>query len=198
MNQINKKITGFNVKQQDDQSQTVILEKLHEGIKRPEILNGSTVKIKSPASEHAIYVTINFYVLNAGTEYEEKVPYELFINSKNMEHFQWVLALTRTISAAWRKGGESQFLIDEMKTVFDPKGGYFKPGGKWMNSLVAEIGQAIEQIVSPKQPIEVPEKVKEAVKNGVKMQLCPSCNDNSAILMDGCLTCTSCGFSRCG
>jgi hypothetical protein len=83
-------------------------------------------------------------VLNAGTEYEERRPYEVFINSKNMDHFQWVLALTRVISAVFRKGGDACFLVDELKAVFDPKGGYFKKGGVFMPSLVAEIGYVIE------------------------------------------------------
>lgn len=117
---------------------------MHERIERPEVLIGSTYKIKSPLVEHAMYVTINDIVLNAGTEYEQRRPFEIFINSKSMEHFQWIVALTRIMSAVFRKGGDVTFLVDEMKAVFDPKGGYFKAGGVYMPSLVAELGSIVE------------------------------------------------------
>ena len=117
---------------------------MHERIERPEVLIGSTYKIKSPMVEHAMYVTINDIVLNAGTEHELRRPFEVFINSKSMEHFQWIVALTRIMSAVFRKGGDVTFLVEEMKAVFDPKGGYFKAGGVYMPSLVAELGMIIE------------------------------------------------------
>jgi len=117
---------------------------MHERVERPEVLIGSTYKIKTPLVEHAMYVTINDIVLNPGTEYELRRPFEVFINSKNMDHFQWIVALTRIMSAVFRKGGDVTFLVDEMKAVFDPKGGYFKAGGVYMPSLVAEIGAVVE------------------------------------------------------
>ncbi|WP_431635623.1 NrdJb [Dyella sp. KULCS107] len=118
---------------------------MHESVERPEQLIGSTFKIKSPLFEHALYVTINDIVLNAGTPHEQRRPFEIFINSKNMDHFQWIVALTRIISAVFRKGGDVTFLAEEMKAVFDPRGGYFKSGGIYMPSIVAEIGAVIEQ-----------------------------------------------------
>ena len=118
---------------------------MHERIERPEVLIGSTYKIKSPMVEHAMYVTINDIVLNAGTEHELRRPFEVFINSKSMEHFQWIVALTRIMSAVFRKGGDVTFLVDEMKAVFDPRGGYFKAGGVYMPSLVAELGAIVEE-----------------------------------------------------
>ena len=117
---------------------------MHEKLQRPDMLVGSTYKIKTPLSEHALYVTINDIILNPGTEYERRRPFEIFINSKNMDHFQWIVALTRIISAVFRKGGDATFLVEELRSVFDPRGGYFKKGGKYMPSLVAEIGDAIE------------------------------------------------------
>ena len=116
---------------------------MHERIERPEVLIGSTYKIKSPLVEHAMYVTINDIVLNAGTEHELRRPFEIFVNSKSMEHFQWIVALTRIMSAVFRKGGDVTFLVDEMKAVFDPRGGYFKAGGVYMPSLVAELGAIV-------------------------------------------------------
>jgi hypothetical protein len=108
------------------------------------VLIGSTYKIKSPLVEHAMYVTINDIVLNAGSEHEQRRPFEIFINSKSMDHFQWIVALTRIMSAVFRKGGDVTFLVEEMKAVFDPRGGYFKAGGVYMPSLVAELGSIVE------------------------------------------------------
>ena len=117
---------------------------MHEKVERPEMLLGSTYKIKTPHSEHALYVTINDIVLNPGTEHELRRPFEMFINSKSMEHFQWIVALTRIISAVFRKGGDITFLVEELRSVFDPKGGYFRKGGRFVPSLVAEIGDVLE------------------------------------------------------
>lgn len=118
---------------------------MHERIERPDVLIGNTYKIKSPLVEHAFYVTINDIVLNPGTEHELRRPFEVFINSKSMEHFQWIVALTRIMSAVFRKGGDVTFLVEEMKAVFDTRGGYYKAGGVYMPSLVAELGSIIEE-----------------------------------------------------
>ncbi|HVB83522.1 MAG TPA: NrdJb [Rhodanobacteraceae bacterium] len=118
---------------------------MHEKVERPDVLIGSTYKIKSPLFEHALYVTLNDIVLNAGTVHELRRPFEIFVNSKNMDHFQWIVALTRIMSAVFRKGGDVTFLVEELKAVFDPRGGYFKPGGVYMPSIVAELGAVIEQ-----------------------------------------------------
>ncbi|WP_198245752.1 NrdJb [methane-oxidizing endosymbiont of Gigantopelta aegis] len=196
------------------------LESMHEKMERPEVLLGSTYKIKTPQSEHALYITINDMILNAGSEHEERRPYEVFINSKNMEHFQWVLALTRVISAVFRKGGDVCFLVEELKAVFDPKGGYFKKGGVFMPSLVAEIGCAIESHMkhigmikpdelSSSQKKFLAEKRKEfEAKHGTsggednsfpeQAVLCAKCNTKAMVLMDGCMTCLNCGDSKCG
>ncbi len=159
---IEKKIKGYSVVTPDDKAReaaaavkaapTVAPDEspadnivhMHERIERPEMLIGSTYKIKSPLVEHAFYVTINDIVLNQDTEHELRRPFEIFINSKSMEHFQWIVALTRIMSAVFRKGGDVTFIVDEMKAVFDPKGGYFKAGGVYMPSLVAELGSIVE------------------------------------------------------
>jgi hypothetical protein len=154
---IEKKIKGYNVVKPEDKAAPAAAPaapkeapkaeviQMHESLERPETLVGSTYKIKSPLFEHALYVTLNDIVLNAGTPYEQRRPFEIFINSKNMDHFQWIVALTRIISAVFRKGGDVTFLVEEMKAVFDPRGGYFKAGGVYMPSIVAEIGTVIEQ-----------------------------------------------------
>jgi hypothetical protein len=159
---IDKKISGYSVVKPEDKAPTYTIApeeadivapiglamaeviQMHERLERPEVLIGSTYKIKSPLVEHAMYVTINDIVLNHGTEHELRRPFEVFINSKSMDHFQWIVALTRIMSAVFRKGGDVTFLVEEMKAVFDPKGGYFKAGGVYMPSLVAELGMIIE------------------------------------------------------
>jgi hypothetical protein len=155
---INKKITGYNVVKPEDkaaatpvtvaapkEAPTAEVIQMHESVERPDTLVGSTFKIKSPLFEHALYVTINDIVLNAGTKHEQRRPFEIFINSKNMDHFQWIVALTRLMSAVFRKGGDVTFVVEELKAVFDPRGGYFKAGGVYMSSIVAEIGSVVEQ-----------------------------------------------------
>ena len=158
---IGKKIKGYSVNKPEDaksadapllSAKNEVLElksaeviQMHESLERPETLVGNTYKIKSPLFEHALYVTINDIVLNAGTQHEQRRPFELFINSKNMDHFQWIVALTRILSAVFRKGGDVTFIVEELKAVFDPRGGYFKAGGVYMPSIVAEIGGVIEQ-----------------------------------------------------
>ena len=118
---------------------------MHEKLERPEMLIGSTYKVKTPVSDHAMYVTINDIVLNEGTAHEQRRPFEIFINSKNLDHYQWIVALTRIMSAVFRKGGDVTFLVDELKAVFDPRGGYWQPGGKFMPSIIAELGHIVEK-----------------------------------------------------
>ena len=225
---IEQKIVGYDVVNLDEQRKKAAqdeknqIEDMHENVKRPEMLVGATYKIKTPQSEHALYVTINDMVLNHGTKHEIRQPFEIFINSKNMDHFQWVVALTRVMSAVFRKGGDVTFLVDEMKAVFDPQGGYFKPGGGgFMPSIVAEIGHALEShmkmiglIKEEKMPAAQREMIlaKRAEYDNLKgdaksegngdfpadAKLCAKCVAKAVIIMDGCLTCLNCGDSKCG
>jgi hypothetical protein len=224
---IAKKIVSYKVLTEDDKAVAAeasaealkqSVESMHENVERPEVLLGSTYKIKTPQSEHALYITINDIILNPGTEHEERRPYEVFINSKNMEHFQWVLALTRVISAVFRKGGDACFLVEEMKAVFDPRGGYFKKGGVFMPSLVAEIGYAIEShlkhigmikpepmtdrqkkfLAEKRQEFEALHGETEEQSFPDKAVLCTKCSTKAMVLMDGCMTCLNCGDSKCG
>jgi hypothetical protein len=136
-----------NAQQDEGGRQKADIIRMHEKLERPEgmeCLEGATYKIRTPLDDHALYVTINDIVLNAGTEHEQRRPFEIFINSKNMDHFQWIVALTRVMSAVFRKGGDVTFLSEELQAVFDPKGGYFKPGGRFVPSIVADIGAVVE------------------------------------------------------
>ncbi len=194
---------------------------MHEKVARPEMLLGTTYKIKTPLTEHALYVTINDIILNENTEHEVRRPFEVFINSKNMDHFQWIVALTRIISAVFRKGGDVTFLVDELQSVFDPAGGYFKKGGKYMPSLVAEIGDVIHRhlvfigllksdgldehqqklIAEKRSQYEANNKANNTESSSEfpdGAMLCKKCNVKAAIMMDGCLTCLNCGDSKCG
>jgi len=201
--------------------------RMTEWVARPEgmeALEGSTYKIKTPLDDHAMYVTINDIILNPGTEHEQRRPFEIFINSKNMDHFQWIVALTRLMSAVFRKGGDVTFLAEELQAVFDPKGGYFKPGGKFMPSIIAEIGAVIEhhlqkiglmekEELSEQQQLILDQKRAEAEASAQKRTendteadgeypasatLCNKCHTKAVVIMDNCATCLSCGYSKCG
>ena len=119
---------------------------LDENTERPAALHGATYKIRPSTWEHSLYVTINDMVFYEGTEVEVRRPFEIFINSKNMEHFEWIVSLTRLMSAVFRNGGNVEFVIDDMKSIYAPTGGYWQSGtGVYMNSVVSEIGHVIER-----------------------------------------------------
>lgn len=202
-----------------DKHEAESVEHMHEKIERPELLEGATYKIKTPLSEHALYITINDVVLNPGSAAELRRPFEIFINSKNLEHFQWVVALTRVISAVFRKGGDVTFLVEELKAVFDPQGGYFKSGGRYMPSLVAEIGDAIEAhmrkigLIEDDAPSAIQQQILEEKRREYEQKhpqdcndtafpssamLCVKCHTKATIVMEGCRTCLNCGASKCG
>jgi len=195
--------------------------RMHEKLERPEMLLGSTYKVKTPVSDHAMYVTINDIVLNQGTEHEQRRPFEIFINSKNLDHYQWIVALTRLMSAVFRKGGDVTFMVDELKAVFDPRGGYWQPGGKFMPSIIADLGHIIERHLKsigllPPDTLDehqrrlVDMKRKEFEERNKQQdafakshypdgaQLCKVCSTTAVVMMDGCLTCLACGDSKCG
>ena len=195
--------------------------RMHEKLERPETLEGSTYKLKSPVMDHAMYVTINDIVLNAGTEHEGRRPFEIFINTKNLDHFQWIVAMTRMMSAVFRKGGDVTFLVEEMKAVFDPRGGYWLPGGKYMPSVIAELGHVIERHLQKigllaktdldeHQKKMIEEKREEFIEQSKQAdafaksefpegaQLCAKCNTVALVRLDGCMICLNCGDSKCG
>jgi len=211
---IEKKITGYDVKKPEDEAKAEekVTNVAHIAplLERDDVLMGNTYKIKTPDSEHALYITINDVVVTEPNGESHRRPFEIFINSKNMEHFQWIVALTRVISAIFRKGGDVTFLVEEMKAVFDPRGGYFKRGGKYMPSLVAEIGEVIQQhmisIGMMEGQLNTPElqlkkKQIEEKLGGSAMSSatqCPKCAAMALVRMDGCDTCLECGHSKCG
>jgi hypothetical protein len=194
--------------------------RMHEKLDRPEMLRGSTYKVKTPVDDHAMYVTINDIVLNIDTEHESQRPFEIFVNSKNLDHYQWIVALTRIMSAVFRKGGDVAFIVEELKAVFDPRGGYWQPGDKYMPSIIAELGYIVEKhlqyigmiptetldehqrklIAEKRQEYENSKKQQDAFASTMPegASMCGKCHDKAVIMMDGCMTCLSCGDSKCG
>jgi ribonucleoside-diphosphate reductase alpha chain len=167
---------------------------------RPEVLLGQTYKIKWLDSDHAFYITINDIEKDG-----RRRPFEVFINSKNMEAYAWTLALTRMISAVFRRGGDVSFVVDEMKAVFDPRGGQWM-GGRYVPSLLAAIGETIEQhlvatgFMAPHDG-SLPKEERRAVAmaaEGAPARFCPRCSSPSFVRLEGCDSCISCGYSKCG
>ncbi|MDC0999571.1 NrdJb [Methylophilaceae bacterium] len=226
---IEKKIVSYSVvdkkdeqkDEQKDEKKEIAAEvvQIGEPLARPDKITGSTYKVKTPVTEHALYITINDVIMNEATDQEHRRPFEIFVNSKNMEHFQWIVGLTRVMSAVFRKGGDLTFLIEELESVFDPNGGYYKKGGKYVPSLVAELGQVLEEHLknigmlkatepeAHQQQLIDDKKAEYLKKNPDKLddsgfpkdaQLCNKCQTKAAIMMDGCLTCLNCGESKCG
>ena len=171
---------------------------LSEPLDRPAALEGQTYKVKWPGSEHALYITINDVVI-AG----HRRPFEVFINSKNMEHFAWTVALTRMISAVFRRGGDVSFVVEELKAVFDPRGGAWM-GGKYIPSILAAIGGVIENhlvaigfIPGEGMGLKSDPKAEGVVLAG-RPKACSSCGSHDLRMIEGCMTCAACGFSKCG
>ncbi|MBL3595720.1 adenosylcobalamin-dependent ribonucleoside-diphosphate reductase [Rhodovulum sulfidophilum] len=172
---------------------------LSDPLDRPHELEGNTYKLKWPDSEHAIYITINDIVI-AG----RRRPFEVFINSKNMEHFAWTVALTRMISAVFRRGGDVSFVVEELKAVFDPRGGAWMQG-KYIPSILAAIGGVIERhlvtigfIEAEGKGLKIDPKYEEmAVGDAPRGPSCPSCGAYEIRMVEGCKTCMSCGYSKC-
>ena len=226
MKKISERIVGVEVITRETAEQADVVH-MHEKLERPSVLQGATYKIKTPLSDHSLYVTINDIVLNPGTEHELRRPFEIFINSKNMDHFQWIVALTRIMSAVFRKGGDVTFLLEELHSVFDPQGGYLKKVGRFVPSLVAEICDVLEthlkRIGLLREEAEDPhvgryleEKRRQFNEQSESLAsqavaapegsaglpnsaaICRKCRAKAVVALDGCLTCLSCGDSKCG
>ncbi len=173
---------------------------MSEPLDRPQELEGATYKLKWPDSEHAIYITVNDLVI-AG----HRRPFEVFINSKNMEHFAWTVALTRMISAVFRRGGDVSFVVEELKAVFDPRGGAWMQG-KYVPSILAAIGGVIEKhmiatgfLAGEGMGLKAdPQADVVAINGAPRGKACSSCGSYELRMVEGCMTCASCGYSKCG
>jgi ribonucleoside-diphosphate reductase alpha chain len=184
------------VKASSDGAEVVYLS---DPLDRPAALEGATYKLKWPGSEHALYITVNDIVI-AG----HRRPFEVFINSKNMEHFAWTVALTRMISAVFRRGGDISFVVEELKAVFDPRGGAWIEG-RYIPSILAAIGGTIERhlieigfIAGEGLGLKSDPHAEVVVLSTPKGKSCSSCGSFEMRMVEGCMTCASCGFSKCG
>jgi ribonucleoside-diphosphate reductase alpha chain len=167
---------------------------------RPGDLPGHTYKVRWPDLDHAFYITINDIEQDG-----RRRPFEIFINSKNMEHYAWTVALTRMISAVFRRGGDVSFVVEELKAVFDPRGGQWM-GGRYIPSLLAAIGEVIERhlidigFMAKPEPDENDAQraaAAEASAEGAAVRTCPRCSAAGLVKLEGCDTCMSCGYSKC-
>jgi ribonucleoside-diphosphate reductase alpha chain len=172
---------------------------MSEPLDRPQSLEGHTYKLKWPDSEHAIYLTINDIIIS-----DHRRPFEVFINSKNMEHYAWTLALTRMISAVFRRGGDVSFVVEELKAVFDPRGGAWVQG-KYIPSILAAIGGVIEThmiktgfLEGEGMGLKSDPQAEVVNPNAPRGKACPSCGQFDMQMIEGCMTCRSCGHSKCG
>jgi ribonucleoside-diphosphate reductase alpha chain len=172
---------------------------MSEPLYRPQSLEGHTYKLKWPDSEHAIYLTINDIIING-----HRRPFEVFINSKNMEHYAWTLALTRMISAVFRRGGDVSFVVEELKAVFDPRGGAWVQG-KYIPSILAAIGGVIEThmvktgfLEGEGMGLKADPQAQVVNLDQPRGKACPSCGQFDMQMVEGCMTCRSCGHSKCG
>jgi len=188
---------------------------LTQPLDRPEALPGATYKVNWPESDHAMYITLNDLLADG-----RRRPFEVFINSKNMEHYAWTVALTRMISAVFRRGGDVSFVVEELKAVFDPRGGHWV-GGRYVPSMLAAIGEVIERhmldigflkgpgqlaednepdqkVVNLTQPETSSGNDKSTNPTAAGFRFCPKCAQPSLIRQEGCDTCSSCGYSKCG
>lgn len=172
-----------------------------EPLDRPRTLEGRTYKLRWAESDHATYITINDVVDAAG----RTRPFEVFINSKNMEHYAWTVALTRMISAVFRRGGDVSFVVNELQAVFDPRGGHWVDG-RYVPSILAAIGDVIERhmretgfLTTSSENLDGSElsDILRLGNEGRIASFCPSCNQRSLVRQEGCDTCTNCGWSRC-
>ena len=172
---------------------------ISEPLSRPEALEGQTYKVKWPDSEHALYITVNDLLLNGNRR-----PFEVFINSKNMEHFAWTVALTRMISAVFRRGGDVSFVVEELKAVFDPRGGAWVDG-KYIPSILAAIGGVIEHhmvttgfLSGEGMGLKSDPQAEVVALQNARGSACSSCGQFDLRMVEGCMTCGSCGYSKCG
>ena len=171
---------------------------ISEPLDRPQALEGHTYKLQWPESPHAIYITINDIVVSG-----HRRPFEIFINSKNMEHYAWTVALTRMISAVFRRGGDVSFVVEELKAVFDPRGGAWM-GGKYVPSILAAIGGVIERhlvsigfIEGEGLGLKADPQSKVVNLGSPRGAACPACGQYEMRMIEGCMTCGSCGHSKC-
>lgn len=206
---IDKKIVGWSVRVTKDDKGNTHTVKEAETLARPRIVEGRTYKISPAVTDSAMYITINDLIMEDGSHR----PVEMFISSKHVPHQQWITALTRMVSAIFRKPGPFLFVAEELQQIFDPQGGYFTKGSdgksKMVPSVVAHVGTILQEHfehiglmekpeLSEDQKVVIAEKLAQATDKGMAMMTCLKCHQPALVRLDGCDTCTNCGDSKCG
>jgi len=200
---ISQKIIGWSVRTTEDDNGNTHTIKQAETLERPRVVSGRTYKINPAVTDCAMYITINDITLDDGTVR----PLEIFISSKHVAHQQWITALTRMVSAIFRKPGPYLFVAEELEQIYDPQGGYFE-GARMMPSVVAHVAAVLREhfehigaLEKPKltevEQVIVTEKKKKAELNGIKGVECLKCHEMTVVSMDGCMTCLTCADSTC-
>jgi len=200
---ISKKIVGWKVNVTEDKHGNTHTVHVAETLERPRIVTGRTYKINPAVTDCAMYITINDITLDDGTVR----PLEMFISSKHVAHQQWITALTRMVSAIFRKSGPYTFVAEELEQIYDPQGGYFADQ-KMMPSVVAHVAAILREHFIHIGALEAPqlsevtqvviaEKKEQAVASGAGMSMCGACHLVAVVMSEGCMTCTSCGDSKC-
>jgi ribonucleoside-diphosphate reductase alpha chain len=200
------------VRKEKKDSAPALSPAMEEPLARPETLPGLTYKLRWPESDHAIYITVNDTIVEDGKGRAQRRPFEVFINSQNMEHYAWTVALTRMISAVFRRGGDIGFVVEELKAVFDPRGGQWM-GGRYVPSLLAAIGDVIEQHMieigflpragetraqaDDGKIVVLKDAAQKDSARDKRFRACPKCGTYSLLRQEGCDSCTSCGYSKC-
>lgn len=180
-------------------------------LKRPDVVDAKVYKIKSPFVKFNVYVTLGYIM-----EYGRKRPIEIFINSKDLTHSAQYAVLTRLISAIFRRAGDAQFILEELRSIYDPNGGYFKEG-KYIHSFYSEVADVIERFFRDEGILHVPEQGQQ-INIPIKTQLtsqhnvtddeddptnnntfkiCPECNSRTLKFENGCEFCVQCGYTKC-
>jgi len=180
-------------------------EKLNTLKKEPrqDVLNAKVYKLKSSFVDYAIYITLSYKLDDNGN----RIPYEIFINSKDLTKSAEYAVLTRLISAVFRRSEDPTFIIEELKSIYDPNGGHFKEG-RYYPSIYAEIGDILEKfffdigIMKKKERKEMSEQGPAAPKKdeiNLELKICPKCGQKSLKLEGGCMACMNpdCGYSKC-
>jgi hypothetical protein len=201
---IEQKIVSWKVQTTEDEKGNTHTVSEPVTLERPRVVTGRTYKISPAVTDSAMYITINDVTLDDGT----RRPVEMFIHTKHVAHQQWITALTRMVSAIFRKPGPYLFVADELQQIYDPQGGYFAES-KMMPSVVAHVAQILREhfvwigamdvpVLTDLQVSVMTQKKEQAAKAGVKMLVCDKCHESAVVMLDNCFTCTSCADSKCG
>ncbi|OMF17118.1 ribonucleoside-diphosphate reductase, adenosylcobalamin-dependent [Paenibacillus amylolyticus] len=174
-------------------SSATVLDKQYRS--RPQVLRGATYKINTPFG--MAYITINDL---------EGTPGEIFLNvgKAGSDVFAMAEALGRVCSLFLRYGDHGhkvELLIKHLKGIGGS--GAIGFGANRVESIADAVAKALESHVQSNVQENETGALKE--QNQVEDQktfiesrdLCPSCGSASLMNVEGCKTCSNCGYSKC-